>query len=69
MTVVEDFFAALRNPDGSIRDGCNEHATLLQFREDLGTHLRSLVLELVPELRISLPGTGSVHPPKESPIR
>ena len=61
--LVKEFFAALRNPDGSIRGGCNEYTTLLQFKEDLDTHLRSLVLELVPELRTSLPGAGSVQPP------
>lgn len=59
---VQSFFAALRNPDGSIRGGCNEYVTPLQFKDDLNTHLRALILELVPELRALLPGVGSVQP-------
>ncbi len=62
--LVKEFFAALRNPDGSIRGGCNEYTTLLQFKDDLNTHLRALILELAPELRASLPGVGSVQPPR-----
>jgi hypothetical protein len=62
--LVKDFFAALRNPDGSIRGGCNDYATPLQFKDDLNTHLRALILEVVPELRASLPGAGSVQPPR-----
>jgi len=62
--LVKDFFAALRNPDGSIRGGCNEYATPLQFKDDLTTHLRALILELAPELRPSSPGAGAVSPPR-----
>ena len=61
---VESFFAALRNADGSIRGGCNEYTTLLQFKEDLTLHLRTLIRDLVPELPAALPGAGSVQPPR-----
>ena len=44
---MKDFFAALRNPDGSIRSGCNEYATPLQFKEDLDLHLRALIQDLL----------------------
>ncbi len=46
---VKAFFAALRNPDGSIRGGCNEYATPLQFKDALTLHLRALVQALLTE--------------------
>lgn len=64
---VEGFFAALRNPDGSIRGGCNEYATPLQFKDDLSTHVRALILELAPELRGATLGGGPISPPRPNP--
>lgn len=40
---VKTFFAAFRNPDGSIRRGCNEYATPDDFRQQLDQHLRDIV--------------------------
>lgn len=40
---VDAFFAGFRNPDGSIRRGCNEYTTPEDFREQLELHLRTLI--------------------------
>jgi hypothetical protein len=40
---VEAFFAGFRNPDGSIRSGCNEYETPDAFRRQLDLHLRSVI--------------------------
>lgn len=40
---VDAFFAGFRNPDGSIRRGCNEYATPVDFGRQLELHLRAIV--------------------------
>jgi len=43
---VSAFFAAFRNPDGSISHGANDYATPEDFRQQLNLHLRSIIRRL-----------------------
>lgn len=40
---VQEFFAAFRNPDGSIRRGCNDYVDPEDFRRQFEQHLRAIV--------------------------
>ena len=64
--LVKEFFAALRNPDGSIRGGCNEYATPLQFKEALTLHLRALIHTLLAEEPAA--GAAAVPAPAVGPV-
>ena len=44
---VQDFFAAFRNPDGSIGGGYNQYEKPEDFRDALNTHIRVLINNLL----------------------
>ncbi|WP_291854464.1 SUMF1/EgtB/PvdO family nonheme iron enzyme [Accumulibacter sp.] len=44
---VGAFFATFRNPDGSIRAGCNEYPAPEAFGRDLDLHLRAVIARLL----------------------
>ena len=44
---VQAFFAAFRNPDGSIKRSCNEYEKPEDFRRQLDGHLKSLIRSLL----------------------
>ncbi|MBL8527364.1 MAG: SUMF1/EgtB/PvdO family nonheme iron enzyme [Burkholderiales bacterium] len=52
---VKSFFAAFRNPDGSIRRGCNDYAAPDDFRRQLDQHLRDIVAKRLESLPASTP--------------
>lgn len=52
---VKSFFAAFRNPDGSIRRGCNDYAAPDDFRRQLDQHLRDIVAKRLESLHASTP--------------
>ena len=45
--LVQQFFQAFENPDGSLRRGYNSYPAPDEFREQLNLHLRALVRELL----------------------
>lgn len=47
---VKAFFAAFRNPDGSIKRGCNVYENPEDFRKQLEQHLRSIIAERLKDL-------------------
>lgn len=47
---VEKFFAAFRNPDGSIGGGWNPYSTPAEFQNNLKLHLHALIRHRLPEL-------------------
>jgi hypothetical protein len=65
--LVEAFFAAFRNPDRSIKRGCNEYATPEDFRKQLELHLKALIGPLLDKRRdvgaVPQPGTPPKSPP------
>jgi hypothetical protein len=52
---VKTFFAAFRNPDGSIKRGWNEYASPEDFRRALDRHLRDIVAKRLESLPASAP--------------
>ena len=44
---VQAFFARFRNPDGSIKSGCNEYSKPEDFREQLNQHMRAVIGRLL----------------------
>jgi hypothetical protein len=58
---VEEFFAALQNPDGSLRGGCNEYSTPADFKEKFRLHLQAAFRD-----RLDLaPPSSEIAPPRE----
>jgi hypothetical protein len=57
---VDEFFAAFRNPDGSIQRGCNEYLHPDDFKQQLEAHLKSIIRPLLDQ-------AGGRPPPPTSP--
>jgi hypothetical protein len=62
---VEAFFAAFRNPDGSIRGGVNPYAAPEHFRESLSSHIADVVFRL---LEARAPATAAAEPPARADL-
>jgi hypothetical protein len=62
--LVKAFFGAFRNPDGSLRRGCNEYATPSAFEKDLRDHLVGVIKEL-----LEVPAVGDAAAVRAEPAR
>ena len=60
---VKSFFAGFRNPDGSIRRGCNEYASPDDFRQQLDQHLRDIVAKRLSDSSVAPTTTPAPGPP------
>jgi hypothetical protein len=56
--LVKTFFAAFRNPDGSIKGGYNPYDTPDTFEKDLALHLQDRIARLLQEHEAKLPPTA-----------
>ena len=63
--LVRAFFDSFRNPDGSLRRGCNEYAAPSDFEQELERHLRDIIKGLLE----TPPAAGAPAPADEPPAR
>ena len=68
--LVEAFFAAFRNPDGSIRGGCNDYDTPDTFEKDLALHLQNRIARWLDahDAQVPVDADGTVPPAPEPPL-
>jgi hypothetical protein len=65
--LVDQFFAAFRNPDGSIQRGCNEYQRPEDLKQQLEVHLKSIIGPLLDKGDVRQPRPAAPAPPPPWP--